>query len=907
MQKPRVGDRPVPVRFVARRAELRRLESLLVSAAAGRGGALVMDGEAGMGKSTLIDTAVGRLDGFEVLRAAGAEFEQDLLYAVLHQLCAPVLEYRSRLPEVQREALEAVFGLGVHISPDPLTVNLAVLGLLNEAAGERPVCCVVDDAQWIDEASRRVLIFVARRVAGDRIAMVFAARDVRSLAGFVDLPRLTLTGLGHEDARALLDMTAHVGVNDEVFDRILAEARGNPLALHEFAHEAEPFGVTRPRRIHVSVLEALEQRFAQRFGRLPDATRLLVVLAAAEPVGDLALLRRAARLLEADAAGLVHAENAGLLALGPRLRFRHPLVRSVVYASATSGTRRQVHGALAQATDAETDPDRRAWHRAHAVVDADEHVAAELENSADRAYGRGGFAAAAAFMERAGQLTPAHDRKVERLLAGARLRLLAGAPAAARELVAEAERHHLGARARAAADLLRARIDFQFSHTPEATTTLVDVVGRSAPAQAPETYLEAFASFMYNEHRPGRLRELALRIREQSRQDTSVRPCELLLDGLLDQTLLPAARAVPAMRAAARSCRAAPRATGPWRNLLCQLVIDLRDDEAMEEIPDHQVDVARRQGALASLPQALRYQAIARISVGLFDEATAMLMEARHIDEAAGTPPLVGAELVHAGFRGDVDRFRELQTLLGHSGRPFEIAGEHYASAVLNNGLGNYEEALGSALAAQRRHQAGSYTIWAVYSELVEAAARAGRGEEAAAAMHHLETLARANPLPWAVAEWRQAQALLGHDADREGLHRAAIDAFAKTRVRVLHARARLTYGEWLRRENRRAEARTELRAAHEMLSGMGADAFAERAGRELRATGASPRRQGAGPSSGLTAQERIVAERVASGATSREVGAMLFLSPRTVDTHLRNVYRKLGISSRRELRGISW
>lgn len=788
--------------FVARRAELRELERLLGSAAAGHGEALVLDGEAGIGKSTLIDTAVGALEGFEVLRASGAEFEQDLLYAVLHQLCAPLLDYRLNLPAVQRRALEAIFGLAGSLSPDQLTVNLAVLGLLAEAASERPVCCVVDDAQWSDEASRKVLVFVARRVTAARIALVFAARDVRSLAGLEGLPRLSLSGLEDEDARALLGATVHVGVNTEVTDRILAEARGNPLALHEFAHEAEPFGVTRHHRVHASVLEALEQQFIHRFEQLPDATRMLVVLAAAEPVGDLSLLRRAARLLGSDPADLVHAENAALLTLGPRLRFRHPLVRSVVYASATSGVRRRVHGALAQATDSEADPDRRAWHRAHSVTDADEQVATELEDSADRAYNRGGFGAAAAFMERASQLTPAREAKVRRLLAAGLLRLRAGAPTAARELVAEAERHCLNFRDRAAADLLRARIDFQISHTLRATTTLVDVVGRTAPDQAPETYLEALASFMYNEHQPGRLRELATRIRDQSPRGPSARPCELLLDGLLDQTMLPVKQAVPAMRAAVESCRAAPRATGPWRNLLCQLVIDLRDDEAMVEIPDRQVEVARRQGALASLPQALRYQAIARVSVGLFDEAAAMLGEARHIDEAAGTPPLVGPELVHAAFRGDVDRFRELQSLLGSGGRPFEIAGEYYANAVLNNGLGNYGEALGSALAAQCRHQAGSYTIWAIYSELVEAAARAGRGEDAATALHHLEALAMANPLPWAVAEWRQAQALLGHDVDRDMMHRAAIDSFAETRVRVLHARARLTYGEWLRREN---------------------------------------------------------------------------------------------------------
>ncbi|MFH8410196.1 AAA family ATPase [Streptomyces sp. NPDC018019] len=899
--------RTIPVQLVARRAERREFDRLVTSAAVGRGGAVVVAGEAGIGKSALVDAVVGELDGFEVLRAAGTEFERDLLYATLHQLCAPVLEFRRRLPVVQRRALEAVFGLGAPASPDPLTVGLAVLGLLHEVARNGPVCCVVDDAQWIDDASRRVLVFVARRVSAERIAMVFAARDVGSPSGFAELPRVPLAGLGDEDARALLGAATHLGPDTEVIDRILAEAHGNPLALLEFAHHAEPFGVPGPRRSRATVVDTLEAQFVHRFERLPDATRSLVVLAAAEPVGDLVLLRRAARLLGLDAAGLTLAENAGLLVLGPRLRFRHPLVRSAVYASATPEKRRSMHGALAEATDPETDPDRRAWHRAHAVIYAEENIAAELERSADRARLRGGFVAAAAFMERAGQLTPAPDRQAGRLLVAATLRLQAGAPDTARALVTRAERRPMGDEDRARARVLRARIDYQRSHSPLATARLVDVVTELAPDQARETCLEAFASVMYNDNHAGLLRELGTRIRKRAPRRGAARPVDLLLDALLDQAMLPVERAVPAMRDAVKACRTDTRSVGRWRmNLLCQVVIDLRDDEAMEEISDRQVDVARRQGSFASLPQALRYQAVARVAVGRFDEAADGLGEARAVDEAAGTVPLLGPELVLTGFRGDADRFAELRESLGRDGRPFEAAGEQYARAVLYNGLGNYEAALDAALAAQRRHQAGSYSIWAVYTELVEAAARAGRGEDAAVAMKHLETLARTNPVPWAVAEWLQAQALLHQGEDCEALYRQAIDQFARTRVRVLHARARLTYGEWLRRENRRAEARDELRAAHDMLSCIGARAFAERAARELRATGEQPRRQGEDPLGRLTAQERLIAGKVAAGATSKEVGVMLFLSPRTIDTHLRNVYRKLGISSRRQLREMS-
>lgn len=895
------------MQLVARREERREIDRLVASAAAGHGAAVVVAGEAGIGKSALIDAVLGSVEGCAVLRAAGTEFEQDLLYAALHQLCAPVLEHRLGLPPVQRRALEAVFGLGEQTSPDPLTVGLAVLGLLHEAARKSPVCCVVDDAQWIDEASRKALVFVARRVAAERIAVVFAARDVGSVPGLTDLPLLPLAGLDDEEARSVLGSAARARLDTEVFDRILAEARGNPLALLEFAHDAGPFGVPSPWRSRDCVVHRLEEQFVHRLERLPSATRPLVVLAAAEPVGDIPLLRRAAKLLDLEAGELDAAENAGLLTLGPRLRFRHPLVRSAVYASATPRTRRLVHGALAEATDPGTDLDRQAWHRAHAVIDADEGVAAELERSADRARRRGGFAAAAAFMERAGQLTPAPDRQAGRLLASAQLRLQAGAPNAARALVARTERRPMNQRGQAEARLLRARVDFQLAHSPRATATLVDVASDLAPDHAREIYLEAFASLMYNDNQSGGLQQLGARIRGRAPRRDPARPVDLLLDALLDQIMLPVERAVPTMRDAATACRAAPASAGPWKmNLVCQLFLDLCEDEVIEEIADRQVEVARHQGALAALPQALRYQAVARVTIGCFDDAAASLGEARAVDEAAGTVPVLGPELIYTGFRGDLERYRELQELLGRDGRPFETVAEHYARAVLYNGLGDYEAALEAALAAQHRHQAGSYSIWAVHSELVEAAARSGRGEEATKALERMAALARAHPVPWAVAEWLRARALLDRGEDCETLYREAIELFSRTRVRVLYARARLTYGEWLRREHRRAEARVELRAAHDMLSAIGARAFAERAARELRATGEQPRRAGENTLGPLTSQERLIAQKVTAGATSKEVAAMLFLSPRTVDAHLRNVYRKLGISSRRQLRELS-
>lgn len=894
--------------FVARQDERSTIDQLMAAAAAGQGGALVVAGEAGIGKSALLDTAMDSLDGYTVLRTDGAEFEQELLYAALYQLCAPLLDLRAKLPPVQREALEAVFGLGPQTSPEPLTVGLAVLGLLHEMARKRPVCCVIDDAQWIDDASRQVLVFVARRIEAERMAMVFVARDAASVPGLAALPRLPLTGLPEEDARRLLGTVVRSGLDAELVERILAEAAGNPLALLEFAHDDGPFAVPRVRPSLPHVGTVLKSQFVHRFEQLPSDTQPLVVLAAAEPVGDLALLRRAAELLGMDPAALSVAEDAGLLTLGPRLTFRHPLVRSALYASATPGLRRRVHGALAEATDPATDADRRAWHRAHATVDADEGVAAELERSSERARVRGGFSAAAAFMERAAQLTPEAGSRAGRLIAAARLHLQAGSPRAARALISKAEpgledSRHTQAR------LLRARIDFQLGHTPQATAALIDLATRLPGEQASEVYLEAFASIMFNDNQPGLLKTLGAAVQEQGRpRDAS--PADLLLHALLDQIRLPVEQAVPAMREAVSACRTAADSTaGHWRmNLACQLAIDLRDDAILREMTDQQVRAARSQGSLATLPQALRYQAISRIAGGGLNEAACVLAEAHALDEAAGSMRVVGVDLVLAAFRGDACHYRELKKLTGADGRPNETVGEQYARAVLHNGLGNHEAALQAALASQSRHRAGSYTLWAVYPELVEAAARVGRPQEAVDAARLLERLARAHPAPWAVAQWLQARALLGEGENCDMLYREAIDHYAKTGVHIHHARTRLTYGEWLDREGRTAEAHTELRAAYEMLSSMGADAFAERAARKLRAAGEKPRPQDTDddPLGVLTARERLIVGKVAAGASSREVAAALFLSPRTIDTHLHNAYRKLGISSRRQLRELS-
>ncbi|WP_051793169.1 LuxR family transcriptional regulator [Amycolatopsis jejuensis] len=1114
--------------FVARKAELRAIEDLLRATADGRGGSLVITGEPGMGKSALIDAAIDGLDDWLVLRANGTEFERDLPYAGLHQLCMSVLEYRAGLPPVQRKALESVFGLGDETTPNRLMVSVAVLGLLNELAQERPVCCVVDDVQWIDAGTRQSLGFVARRIAAERVAMVLAERRPRAEAGFGDLPQLPLPALNAADARTLLSSarTERTQPDEEVLDRILAEAGGNPLALLEFGLSTGPLGLpadttagrlslsitdpvtdrstagapdplagsmasttwsaglpaigttpvagsegasaaspapavgsrshaatrvtgpealpaasttpaaeprshattpaaesqatpaasatpaagsrshatnpaagsqaaptasatpaaeppatpvasatsitstthtdgttptgsqavpaedtaptvrphtppvgnstptsdatssttstteppnrpnqpdppdphptntplTEPASADDTIVGALTDRFTRRVQQLPADVRHLVVLAAAEPVGDLGLVRRAARLLGLDPARLAVAEDQGLLSLGPQLRFRFPLVRSSAYQSATPGVRRQVHAALADATDPETSADRRAWHRAHSVVDTDEDVAEELVRSAGRAQRRSGLAAASAFLERAAELTPDPVRQGRRLLAAARARLDSGAPAKARELLAQAERRPLEPEDRAEARQQNALIAFHLTRSPEATAALVEAAVDLPLDRARETYLEAFSTSMFIDRLPGRLRRLGAQIRAQAPTPAQPRPVDLLLDALLAQALIPAEEAIPVMQQAVSSFRTA--ASPWWMDLACMMALDLGDTESAELISARQVELARAQGAFSLLPQALRFHAIARTAFGRFRDAAASIEEANAVDEAAGTVSLAFAELILAGWRGDEDQLTEVRDTLVHRIGRVEAVAELYGTIVLYNGIADYPAALEAGIAAQRQEEQGSYVVWNLDQELVEAAARTGRPEVASAALTRLEARARLGRTPWAIGKYLVSQALLDPDSEHtDQRYRDAIDSLAPSQARVDYGRARLVYGEWLRREGRRAEARAELQAAHETLSIIGATGFAGRAARELLATGQRPRREGKNPLDLLTAQERLIVGKVAAGATSKEVAAELFLSPRTIDTHLRNSYRKLGISSRRQLR----
>jgi DNA-binding CsgD family transcriptional regulator/tetratricopeptide (TPR) repeat protein len=891
------------------------LDRLLEEVRAGQSQVLVLRGEPGAGKSALLEYVEKGASGCRVVRAAGIEYEMELAYAGLHLLCAPVLDLRERLPEPQRDALETAFGLSAKAPPDRFVVGLAVLGLLSEAAEEQPLVCVVDDAQWLDKASALTISFVARRLHAESVALVFAVREPSETRELDGLPELGLGGLGASDARALLDSVWPGRLDEAVLNRVVAEARGNPLALLELPRALTPaqlaggFGLPDS----TPVASRIEQSFLRRLESLPGDTRRLLLTAAAEPVGDATLLWRAADGLglRADAAG--PAQTAGLIDFGAIVRFRHPLVRSAVYQAAPVPDRREVHLALAEATDPELDPDRRAWHRARAASGLDEGLADELERSAGRAQARGGIAAAAAFLERAAELTPDPTRRGRRALSAAQAKFESGAAEPAQELLSAAERCPLEGLDRARLARLRAQIAFALRRGSDAPPLLLDAARQLEPfdgGSARDAYLEALGAAIF----AGRLNgpvgpgEVAAAARNAPPGRQPPRPTDLLLDGLATRYadgyvagLTPLRRALGAFGQDSGTDEDDLR---HWFWLPWLVAGDLWDDEMWDELSTRAVRVARNSGALNVLPLALTYRAAVHLHAGEFAASSALTEEADAITEATGNAPVKYWSLVLTAWRGvEADALGLMSWGLENTterGEGRGIGGWGYATAVLYNGLGRYEEALAGARAGCEYDDLGIVGFCLV--ELVEAAARSGAQEEAAAALRRLEERADGAGTNWALGVRAWARALLSDDQDAEALHREAIERLEHTRVRVHLARAHLVFGEWLRRENRRVDAREQLRTAHEIFSRAGALAFADRAGRELSATGETARTRTDETRSVLTPQETQIARLARDGLSNPEIGAQLFISPRTVQYHLRKVFQKLDITSRNQL-----
>ena len=900
-----------------RHSECESLDRLVEDVRAGQSRVLVLRGEAGVGKTALLEYLVTHASECRIARAAGVESEMELAFAGLHQLCAPMLSHLTDLPVPQRDALGTAFGLTGGAAADRFLVGLAVLSLLSRIAEQRPLVCLIDDAQWLDRASAQVLGFVARRLLAEPMALVFAGRgEPGEELELGNLPVMVVGGLNDSDARALLDSVVPGRLDERVRDRIVAETRGNPLALMELplgltaAELAGGFGLPGARPL----ASVIEHSFLRRVQSLPLETQRFLLAAAAEPVGDVPLLWRAAERLGLGDDAAAPAEAAGLIEFGFRVRFRHPLVRSATYRAATASQRHEVHRALAEVTDPEADPDRRAWHRAQAASGPDESVADELERSADRAQGRGGIAAAAAFLERASELTPDPARRSARSLAAAQAKFEAGAPDSAYELLAAAEIGPLDELQRARIARLRAEIVFARSRGSEAPPLLLDAAkGLEAldAGLARETYLEALGAAVFAGRLGGQcgVREVAEAARVAPPGPEPGRPIDLLLDGMATRFTDGYGAGVPALRRALQAFRGqALRSEGDtlrglW--LAWLLAGDLWDDEAWHELATHAVRLARETGALNVLPFNLEYRAGVHIHAGEFAAAAALVDEADAITAATGNAPLRYAALFLAAWRGDEARALKLSEARA---RDATARGEGRAlglvecvGAVLYNGLGRYEAALA---AAQRACEHEDLVLfgWSLV-ELVEAGARSGAHDAAAGALRRLEERARAAGTEWALGVFARSSALLEHGRAADALYREAIERLERCRIVVHLARAHLVYGEWLRRENRRVEAREQLRNAYEMLSRMGADGLAERARSELLATGETVRKRTVETREVLTAQEAMVARLAAEGRTNPEIGSQLFISPRTAEYHLRKVFTKLGVSSRRKLR----
>ena len=902
---------PMPA-LLDRERERAALDGLLGDLRLGRGGALVVRGEAGVGKSALLEYVVGAAADMRVAKAAGVESEMELAFAGLHLLCAPLLGRLEDLPGPQRDALGVAFGLRAGGAPDRFLVALAVLTLLSEVAEERPLLCVVDDAQWLDQASAQVLAFAARRLLAEPVGLIFAAREPGEQ--FRGLPDLEVRGLPDKDARALLDSAVRVLLDEQVWDRIVAETNGNPLALLELPRGLSPtqlaggFGLVGAQAVPARI----EQGFRERLEALPRATRSLMLVAAAEPVGDPVLVLRAAGRLGIAASAAEAASADGLLEIGTRVRFRHPLVRSAVYSSMSLPERRAAHQALAEVTDRDRDPDRRAWHLAAAAPGPDEEVAAELERSAGRAQARGGMAAAAAFLRRAVELTSEPARRSERALAAAQASLLAGALDAAAELLATAAAGPLDELQQARASLLRGQIAFASSMGSDAPALLVKAAQQLEPldaALARQTYLDAWTAAMFAGQfaGAGSLHEVA-RASRSAPPASAPRLSDLLLDGLAVLVTEGRAQAAPLLRQAAHifaedEITLEEGLRYGWLAPVAAAMV--WEEEYWHAIVARLLQSLREAGLLVHLPIWMESMAIITAWRGDFAAAASLIAEAEAITAATGSGFARYAAIFLAGLRGAEAEARPLiEAVITDSraaGQGVGVQSSQWVSAILYNSLGRYEEALAEAQQAAEQAPELFTSMWALV-ELIEAASRTGQTRLAADALGRLAEATNVGQTDWGQGIYARCRALLSDGQDAEGFYREAVDRLSRTRLRPDLARAHLLYGEWLRRKGRRADARAQLRTAYDMCAAIGMEAFAERARRELLATGETVRRRTAGPHDQLTPQEAQIARLARAGLSNQEIGAQLFLSTRTVEWHLSKVFTKLEISSRRQL-----
>ncbi len=903
-----------PSRLLGRRSERETLDGLVTDALAGQSRVIVVRGEAGIGKSALLGHLLEKVAGWHVATAVGVESEMELAYSGLHQLCGPMLDHLDRLPTPQRKALATVFGQSSGPAPDRFLVGLAALTLFAEIAEEQPLVCVIDDAQWLDRASAQILGFVARRLLAERIALVCATRSDLGDKALAGLPELSVDGLGDSDARALLLENVYGPLDAAVCEQIVTESHGNPLALLELprswraADLAGGFGLPDSQ----PVVSKIEQSYVRRLRVLPSETQLLLLAAAAEPLGDPLLLHRAAETLGVDMGAADPAVDAGLLRIGGRVEFAHPLVRSAAYRSAATEDRHRVHRALADATDPETDPDRRAWHRARATPGPGEEVATELERSAGRAGARGGVAASAAFLQRAVALTVDPARRAGRALAAAQASFQAGEFDAALGLLATAEAYPLDGFQSAQAALLRGHIALASAYGNDAAPLLLQAARGLEPFDlelARRAYLTAWGAAITANHLGGAgvLLEICRAVRALPPLPAAPHPLDLVLEGLALLTTDDRAAATPILQRAAKAVLQLPvEDMLRWGWLAPAASSAIWDSEGAIAIYERKVQLVRDTGALGELPIHLHSLALERAWLGDFAGAGLLLAESDSVAAATGSqvPPFAVLRLrALQGREAEATPLIEATIQLGTAGgQGIAVMVAYWAAAVLNNGLARYEEAASAAREVTANAIDPWESMWAL-AELVEAATRVGETELARDSLNRLAETTQPAGTEFALGIEARSRALLSDGATAEELYRESIDRLSRTQLRPELARAHLLYGEWLRRGGRRFDAREQLRTAHDMFVAIGMEAFAERARRELIATGEKMRKRSDQTRDELTPQEEQIARLARVGLSNPEIGAQLFISARTVEWHLGKVFTKLRISSRRELR----
>jgi DNA-binding CsgD family transcriptional regulator/tetratricopeptide (TPR) repeat protein len=906
--------------FRGRARERSALDDLLGRVRGGESAVLVIRGEAGIGKTALMRYCARQASGCRLVQIDGMESEMELPLAALHQLCAPMLSSLDALPKPQQRALRVAFGLAGEPAPDRFVLGLAVLSLLAENAAERPLVCLVDDAQWLDEASSQVLGFVGRRLQAEPVGLLLAVREAADAQLFPGVPALTLQGLTDEDAQALLTAAVPGHLDNRVRDRIVAETGGNPLGLLELAREMAEAelagGFAGPRQ--ASLPGQLQDHYLHRVRALPEPARQLMLLAAADPTGDATLLWRAAQTLglRPDAAILARAKQ--LLSIGSQVRFRHPLVRSAAYVAGSPEDRRAAHLALAAATDAQADPERRVWHLAAAATGLDEDVATALEQAAARIQARAGLAASAAFLQRSVMLTGEPGRHTERALAAALAHLHAGAFDSALGLLARAQAHAVDDLQRARVEMLRGQVEWASVTGREAPVLLMQAAKRLETLDAElarETYLYAWvASHLAGPLAgPGRLLLEVSRAAQAAPQPARApRSCDLLLDGLTTMIVQGRAAAAPAIRRAV-SAFLGDQVSGEewlqWGIFAQMAAMAVWDFDSWVALSARHVELARALGALAPLSIALNGRGSVATHCGDFETAMSLAAEKDVVNEVTGIRLATTCDLLLAGYRGRPAEAIPLFTATMEDstarGEGLALQMANWSAAVLYNGLGRYAEAL-AVVESSTEETYSPLSTQLVLPELIEAAVRTRRADLAREALGRLSAMTTIEGSDWAKGLEARSRALVSDGQAAEQRYAEAVERLGRTPLRLELARAHLLYGEWLRRENRRLDARHHLHAAYNLFTTIGAEAFAERARGELLATGEKVRKRETDTYHQLTPQEEHIVRLARDGRTNREIAAELFISTRTVEWHLRKVFAKLGITSRRDLHNTS-